>query len=95
MTTAYVQEWKKKVNGTMYPLGFYVYPTIDMCVFDTQARVQGQQIKLVANQNQFHPVREFTAPDGPIKTVEISREMFEKVKQTRGYFVESLIDLRT
>lgn len=95
MATAYVQEWKKRKDGTMYPLGFYVYPTIDACVLDTQHRVTGQQVRLVDNQNQWHPVREFTAPDGPIKTVEISKEMMDRVRQTTGYFVESLVDLRT
>jgi hypothetical protein len=95
MTTAYVQEWKKRVDGRMYPLGFYVYASIDSCVLDTQARVSGQQTRLVDNQNQHQPIREFTAPDGPIKMVEVPREMHEKIKQTTGYFVESLIDLRT
>ena len=93
MATVYVQEWRKKVGVTDSPVGFYVYPTIEGCVVDTERRVVSQQVRLVENQPQYS-VREYTAPSGPVRSVEVDRDTLMKVKSEGFLYVESLVDLR-
>lgn len=92
MATVYVQEWRKRVGTVDSPVGFYVYPSIEACVIDTEKRVQGQQVRLVENQPQY-AAREYVAPSGPVRTFEVDRDTLQKAKSSGFLYVESLVDL--
>lgn len=100
MATVYYQEWRK-VDGSK--LGYFVYPTIEKCVVDTEHRQrQNQDVHNVNIENMPQKgvsyfdrnLGHLSVPYGQMGAVEVSLDRYQSIKSTGFVYVESLVDLR-